>query len=42
MVLAQRLDLEIEDIFSAKDDFANVFSPERVMYEPQEGGGVMK
>jgi hypothetical protein len=36
-VLAQRLDLEIEEVFSAKDDFANVFSVERVLYEGANG-----
>jgi hypothetical protein len=38
MALAQKVDVEIEEIFSAQDDFANVFLLERVMHEKDDDG----
>lgn len=36
MALAQKVDIEIEEMFSAQDDFANVFLLERVMHEKSD------
>jgi hypothetical protein len=38
MALAQKVDVEIEEMFSAQDDFANVFLLERVMHEKDDEG----
>jgi hypothetical protein len=38
MALAQKVDVEIEEMFSAQDDFANVFLLERVMHEKDDDG----
>ena len=38
MALAQKVDVEIEEMYSAQDDFANVFLLERVRHERQEEG----
>jgi hypothetical protein len=37
MTLAQKVDVEIEEMFSAQDDFSNVFLLERVMHEDDAG-----
>ena len=34
--LAQKVELEIEDMFSASSDFANVFEIEQVQYQNQD------
>ena len=36
MALAQKVDVEIEEMFSAQDDFANVFLLERVRHEKSD------
>jgi hypothetical protein len=38
MALAQKVDVDIEEMFSAQDDFANVFLLERVMHEKDDDG----
>ena len=38
MALAQKVDVDIEEMFSAQDDFANVFLLERVMHEKDDEG----